>query len=264
MKRNRRPRGRYYRYRQGDEKKPAQPTDQKPNNSDRPKASSRSDLKDGFERLMAVIVIIMTLPIKLFAYLTRPPGSSIILGLGVIYFVGLSIEGYWQSVPGEHLAFLPKPFIDDDASLINLFPALIDPSFWLSGVLAILIQVVQALAIRENIEHAKAQYEAVRKYQVPDVDPKAIDLAEHRRQAFKRAGMKTAMSVGFAIVIAYMIDSTIGVYNFPLFGLDGGIGELLRNLVWVFLSVVGAEIAIALFLNALDGLKLHPRTTVVQ
>jgi len=234
-----------------------------PTSRPRPSANAGADLGGSVRKLANWLVRILTFPIQIFTFLTNPPGSAIILGVGVLYFALLNVEGYWQSLPlasGIKTAFLPKPFVNDSADLRNLSFALTDSAFWLAGVVSLIIQSVQALMLREaSIAKVKADYDAVAQYTVPEANPQAIDLAELRRQKYKRVGMRTARQKGVVILLVYSIDIGIAFWNFPLVGLPSA-GALAINLVWAVLSVLGCELAINMFLDALAHTKEHHKS----
>lgn len=205
------------------------------------------------------LVRIITFPIQLFTWLTNPPGSAIALGLAVFYFALVNVEGYWQSIPAiaNKIAFMPKPFIDDGGDLRNIFFALADTSFYMAALVSTVIQAVQALILREvSAEAAKANYEAVAQYKVPDSNPNSIDLAELRRKQFKKVGMRAARLKGVTFLVVYGIDICVAMWNFPILGLPS-IGQLAINAVWLVLSVIGTELAINMFLDALEHTKAH-------
>ena len=210
------------------------------------------DLSSVVNRILYWATWLMTLPIRVVLWLTQPPGSAILFGLAVFYFVGLSCEGYWQAAVSDAPSFILKPFIQDDAAPLLVFTALLSPTFWVASILSTVIQAIQATVLRDiSLAQAQREYEAVRDYTVPDKRPDAVDLVEFKRRQLKQAGTKSLRVKGFVCLLAYAIDFIVSFSNFPLMGTDG-IGELLRNLTWIALSIFGAECAIALFLDALD------------
>lgn len=203
-------------------------------------------------RIFYWLAWLLTLPIRIVMWLTQPPGSAILFGLAVLYFIGLSCEGYWQAAVPEAPSFIVKPFIEDGAEPLVVFAALLSPTFWVASILSTIIQAIQASTLRDiSLAQAQREYESVRDYSVPDKRDNAVDLVEFKRRQLKRAGTKSLRVKGFVCLLAYAIDFIVSFSNFPLFGADG-IGELLRNLTWIALSIFGAECAIALFLDALD------------
>lgn len=232
-----------------------------PNDAPRPSSSvgdrvKRAKQKHGsnvLDRMLRLLVQIVTLPIQFVIFLTQPPGSAISTGLGALYFMLLNVEGYWQAMPGNHPSFLPKPFATDGADLWNLvLIALWDWSFWVAFVLSVIIQAIQAKVIRDTqtIEQARQDYEAVKKYTIDQPTENAIAIVEVKRQAYQEAGMKSVRTRGALVLITYAIDIGIALWNFPLLGIRGF--QLAINLVWAIASVFGAESMIAWFLDALD------------
>lgn len=219
-------------------------------------------------RIARVVVQILVLPVRLIQWLTCPPGSAILLGLGVLYFASLSAEGYWQAMNADNPAFLPKPFVNDGAALLNAFIAIASPSFYLAAVVSLIIQGIQAMVLREiEVERAaaiaQAEYEAVARYKVPEADPKSIDIAEERRKKLKSVGMRTVRTKGALILLTYAIDIGVGIWNFPLAGLLS-LGLFFVNFVWLLASVFGVEALINLFLAAIAPLKVAPKVETVE
>jgi hypothetical protein len=138
-------------------------------------------------------------------------------------------------------AFVPKPFVNDGADLRFIFTALIAPSFWMAAVVSLIVQGIQAFVLREiDIAKAKAEYEAIKDYRVPDPEEGQLDLAEYRRRRrFKSVGMRTVRTRGALIALTYAIDASIAFWNYPVMGQSTG--EMIVNLVWMLASIFGAE-----------------------
>lgn len=121
-----------------------------------------------FENLLKWFAIIITLPVRLLWWLTSPGGSSIALGMATVYFCLVNVEGYWLSMGAER-PFLPKPFIEDGASLFNILWAITSAKFWLACIISIAVQGVQSFVMRDiQLSVAQAQYDAVKDYRVPE------------------------------------------------------------------------------------------------
>ena len=238
------------------------------NSAYRPKSPHSQRRSNEFGRVLNSIGRVVVQILRLIQFLTCPPGSAIMLGLGVLYFAALSAEGYWQAMNPDNPAFLPKPFVQDGANLLNVFIALSSASFYLATIVSFIVQGIQAMVLREiEVERAaaeaQAQYEAVAKYRVPNPDPQAIDIAEERRRKLKSVGMRTVRTKGALILLTYAIDIGIGVWNFPIAGLMGT-GLFFVNFVWLLASVFGVEALINLFLAAIAPLKNAPKVEVVE
>src|SRR4028118_2103947 len=213
--------------------------------------SLQSDAATGISR---ALVLILTVPARLINWLTTPPGNAIMIGLGVLYFGSVSAEGYWQAMNANNPAFVPKPFVSDGADLRFIFTALIAPSFWMAAVVSLIVQGIQALVLREiDIAKAKAEYEAIKDYRVPDPEEGQLDLAEYRRKRVKTVGMRTVRTRGALIALTYAIDAGIALWNYPVMGQSTG--ELVINLVWILASIFGTEAMINLFWNAIAPIK---------
>lgn len=213
-----------------------------------------SDFDTAFKKIMDALVLAASVPIRILTYLLNPPGSALLFALGAIYFLLVNIEGYHQALPGPDLAFLPKPFVEDDSNWLNFFLVIIDPSFYVVAVVSLVVQAIQTWSLRENtVEEQRREYVSVSHYRVPDEHPNQIDLAKHRRQAFKRAGMKTVNKMGLVVLLAYLIDFGIAISNYPILGL-GDPGQTWTNFCWFVLSVFGAELFLTMFLMAIRDL----------
>jgi len=225
----------------------------------KPKAAGIAHSAGRFAR---IAVIVLTLPIRVFVFLTQAPGSAIPFGFMATYLLLVNIEGYWQSLgmfsnalgmmTSDRPAFIPKPFIADGADLRNLGIAMQQGTFWLAAVISVLVQTIQAISLREDVKHLKAAYEKDAKHTVPDAKPNVIDRAEYRRKKIKTAGMKQVKQKGALVYGSYGADIAIALSNYPIWSLLNP-GMILVHLVWAFLSVLGSENAIAMFMDAIDG-----------
>jgi hypothetical protein len=219
--------------------------------------SPGSDAATGISR---VLVLVLTMPARLINWLTTPPGNAIMIGLGVLYFGSVSAEGYWQAMDANNPAFVPKPFVNDGADLGFIFAAILAPSFWMAAVVSLIVQGVQAFVLREmDIARAKAEYEAIKDYRVPDPTEGQLDLAEYRRRRFKSVGMRTVRTRGALIALTYAIDAGIAFWNYPVMGQSSG--EMVINSVWILASIFGTEAMINLFFNAIAPIK--PQVEVI-
>jgi hypothetical protein len=213
-----------------------------------------SPSRDAATGISRAVVLILTTPARLINWLTTPPGNAIMIGLGVLYFGSVSAEGYWQAMNPNNPAFVPKPFVSDGADLRFIFTALIAPSFWMAAVVSLIVQGIQAFVLREiDIAKAKAEYEAIKDYRVPDPEEGQLDLAEYRRRRFKSVGMRTVRTRGALIALTYAIDAGVAFWNYPVMGQSSG--EMIINLVWILASIFGTEAMINLFFNALAPIK---------
>ena len=218
------------------------------------RTSNHSPGSDAVSGIGRTVVLILTTPARLINWLTTPPGNAIMIGLGVLYFGAVSAEGYWQAMNANNPAFVPKPFVSDGADLRFIFTALIAPSFWMAAVVSLIVQGIQAFVLREiDIAKAKAEYEAIKDYRVPDPEEGQLDLAEYRRRRFKSVGMRTVRTRGALIALTYAIDAGVAFWNYPVMGQSSG--EMIINLVWILASIFGTEAMINLFFNALAPIK---------
>ncbi len=203
-------------------------------------------------RILYGAVVVLTFPVRVINWLTQPPGNAILFGLATAYFYGLNLESYWQAVVPDAPSFIPKPFITDGANPLFFFLAAVQPGFWVTSLLAIAIQALETSVLRDiSLNAAKAEYDAIKDHEVPEPNPKSVDLAEYKRRRYQSAGMKSIRIRGFIVLLAYGVDIAVAIVNFPLFGVKSFM-SLLGNLVWILLSVFGAEAASALFIDALE------------
>ncbi len=210
--------------------------------------------QDAAKGIGRVLIEILTVPPRIIAFLTSPPGNAIMLGLGVMYFAGVSAEGYWQSMNTNNPAFVPKPFINDNANPLLVWVALTASSFWMASVVSLIIQGVQAFVLREyEIAKTKALYDEVKDFRVPNPEEGQLDIAEYRRRQLKSVGMRTIRTRGALIALTYLIDFAQSFWNYPLIGQNVGI--MFVHLIWGLASVFGTESMINLFLNSLYPIK---------
>lgn len=213
--------------------------------------------------LTKVVIIMLTVPAKIIEFLTNPPGSAILIGLGVLYFAGVSAEGYWQAMPPEgKAAFIPKPFINDGANLALLLTALTSGAFWLASVVSLLIQGIQAFVLREvEVAKAIAAYNEVAGYRVPDEKEGQLDIAKYRRERVRSAGMRMVRTRGALIAVTYLIDAAQAIWNYPLMGQTSA--QTFINCVWIVASIFGTEAMINLFWSAIAPIKNKPEVEVL-
>lgn len=224
--------------------------------TDSPVSNNSSSVgDDAMSGIGTVVVKILTAPVRLIIFLTSPPGSAILIGFGVIYFFGVSAEGYWQAMPPHNQpAFIPKPFINDAADFRFVGAALISTAFWMASLVSLIIQGIQAFVLREyEISKAKALYDSVSHYRVPEGEKGQLDIAEYRRRKLKSVGMRTVRTRGALIALTYLIDFAQAFWNYPLTGQSAGMAFV--HLVWVLCAVFGTEAMINLFWNAIAPIK---------
>lgn len=214
-----------------------------------------SPVSDAGRGLSRAVINILTVPVRLIEFATKPPGSAILIGFGVLYFACVSAEGYWQSMPPSGKpAFMPKPFVEDGANIALLWGVLQSPSFWMAALVSLIVQGIQAFVLREiEVAKAIADYKAVEHYQVPEAKENQIDLAKYRRAKIQSAGMRTVRTRGALIALTYAIDFAQALWNYPLLGLTAV--RVFINFVWVVASVFGTEAMINLFWGAISPIR---------
>lgn len=176
------------------------------------------------------------------------------------YMTLLNIEGYYNAL-GRPDSFLPKPYIQDGASLANLATAVNNPQFWLATVIGICSSAVAAKwwRDRQTIAEAKAKFNEVKNERTGDLPDDAIDLAKYRRKKLKRAGMKRIRLLGLLFLICLGTDVATAIVNYPLSGKN-----FLVHFIWALLSVFGSEIFLAAFQDSWEELRKDPKVEVVR
>lgn len=209
------------------------------------------------KRLARLFVLVVTAPVRFLIWLTEPPGSAIPLAFGTVYMMLVNVEGYWQSASPLNPAFLPKPFINDGADFSLFFTVAIwDGSFWIAFILSACVQIIQAKLLRdaktarEAVLKAKAEYEAVRQFEVEPGSDSEIAIAREKRKSYQQAGMKGVRMRAASSLITYAIDIAVAIWNFPVLAQRGA--QLAINAVWSVASVFGAETMICWFLDSLE------------
>lgn len=222
-----------------------------------------ADRKAAFDRLLAISIKVCTAPALVIQFLTGR-GSAILFGLGVTYFSLLSVEGYWQCLNPANPSFVPKFFVGDNANPINLVPNLISPAFWVVTVISLTIQAIQAKALRDiEIEKARLKYEALKHHKAEPPDKDAIDIVSVAHQEYQGSGMKGLRTRAGLIVLTYLIDGGIALWNFPLLGLASA-GRLAINLVWSIASIFGTEAMVSMLWDELDPVPETPKVEVLN
>lgn len=218
---------------------------------DRPKSDG---LWGGFEKCLEVALEWITLVPHFLMWITGD-GAPIVFGALAAYFYVVGWEGWWHSINASNPSFLPKPFINDGAQLINIFVAAVDPTFWLSVIISTAVNAAQTKVFRgATVRAAKAKYDEVKSYEVPEENPKAITLAEIRRKRFKNVGLLELRKVGALIFFLYALDFVQSHFNFPwLVNLwRFQLGLVILHFVWWGLSVVGAELFGSMFQSSME------------
>lgn len=175
--------------------------------------------------------------------------SFIAFGCLSLYFLGLSVEGYYQAL-GNNVTFIPVPFVDTNANIDDLFNA-INTDFWgFAGacVFSICIQAYQAWALRDvDPEINKKRHAEAARHTVPPANKDGLDIAEIHRQRYKSSGMKMEFNVLVGLIFSWLIDSGVALKKYPVFPFTqwSGFGSFAVSLILIVITIFGAEIAIA-------------------
>jgi hypothetical protein len=201
-------------------------------------------------------------------------GAKYILYLLSLYCAAMSWESMYASFPvalgirdkAESVKFLPKVGINDGANpanllnpmelvatVTNMFPALspvplpkvtktspqalLDPTFWIAGVMSLGIATYQAKAVRSiSIAARKRRLDAVASYKTPKLDPNSLAIAKVRKKEFENAGMGNYVTSGLMIAGSYAIEAVSFAASIAG-GNSNGVAVFINGLG----SVFGAE-----------------------
>lgn len=175
--------------------------------------------------------------------------SFIAFGCLSIYFLGLSVEGYYQAL-GNNATFIPVPFVTTNADINDLFTA-INTDFWgFTGacVFSICIQAYQAWALRDiDPDIAKKRHAEAARHTVPQPSDTGLDIAETLRKRYKRSGMKMEFNVLVGLIFSWLIDGGVALKKYPIFPFTQwqGFGSFAISLILIVITIFGAEVAIA-------------------
>ena len=175
--------------------------------------------------------------------------SFIAFGILSIYFLGLSVEGYYQAL-GNNATFIPIPFVTTNADINDLFTA-INTDFWgFTGacVLSICIQAYQAWALRDSDpDVAKKRHAEAARHKVPPASETGLDIAETYRVRYKQSGMKMELNVLVGLILSWLIDAGVALKKYPIFPFAKwqGFGNFAMLFILILITIFGAEIAIA-------------------
>jgi hypothetical protein len=219
--------------------------------------------KAAFDRVLDIAVKVCTAPALVIQFLTGR-GSAILFGLGVSYFSLLSVEGYWQCLNPANLSFVPKFFVGDNANPTNLLPNLPSPNFWVVTIISLTIQAIQAKALRDvEIEKARLKYEALKHHKAAPPDEDAIEIVGVAHQEYQGSGMKALRTRAGLIILTYLIDGGIALWNFPWLGL-ASFGRFAINFIWSIASVFGTEAMVSMLWDELDPIEDTPKIEVLS
>jgi len=182
--------------------------------------------------------------------------SFIAFGCLSIYFLVLSVKGYYQAL-GNNATFIPVPFVTTNADINDLFTA-INTDFWgFAGacVFSICIQAYQAWALRDSDpDVAKKRHAEAARHNVPPASETGLDIAETYRKRYKSSGMKMEFSVLVGLIACWLIDAGVALKKYPIFPFSQwqGFGSFCLSLLLIIITIFGAEITIASYMKGLE------------
>lgn len=131
------------------------------------------------------------------------PGTKILAALMFIAGVILSSDSFYQ-VFGQEALF---PFFEESWIGWGWLTVWVGPIFWIAILVSLAVQLLESFTLRgKNPDEAKEEYEKVKHHTLPKKNLNVIDLVEHRRQVYKRSGMKTPKLLGFLILAVFLSD----------------------------------------------------------
>ena len=208
--------------------------------------------------LDAVFAPIVALVGFVIGFVVKVTGDKAFIAFGAlsIYFLGLSVEGYYQAL-GNKATFIPVPFVSTNADINDLFAA-INTDFWgFAGacIFSICIQAYQAWALRDSDpDVAKKRHAEAARHTVPQPSETGLDIAETYRKRYKSSGMKMELSVLVGLIACWLIDAGVALKKYPIFPFTQwqGFGSFCLSLLLIIVTIFGAEIAIASYMKGLE------------
>jgi hypothetical protein len=198
------------------------------------------------EMAQKIAVWVCLLPVNLLYWLTDTLGGQVSLGVLMMYCFLVNVESYWQQVGNG--VFVPKPFIDDGAGLLQFLPSLSRlaalPNFWLTVFFVLALNTVTSIFFRDlTVKAARKRYAEVADEKLP-LSPSltnSLDIAHLRYRQLKSAGMKGVKLAGLGAIMCITIDLTCNYSGFPWLGSP----RWLILLVWWLVSTFGFEVCAA-------------------
>jgi hypothetical protein len=154
---------------------------------------------------MNIISLIVFIPAKILENFIgkNKPGTRILAALMFIAGVILSADSFYQTF-GQPALF---PFFEQTWIEWGWLTIWIQPLFWLAILVSLAVQLLESFTLRgKNPDEAKLEYEQIKHHTLPKNNPNVIDLVEHRRQVYKRAGMNTPKLLGLLILAVFISD----------------------------------------------------------
>lgn len=227
--------------------------------------TKQSGLDAAMQGIKRVVIWFGTAIARIIRFLTTPPGSAIVYGFAAIILTGISAEVYWLATPGHHHPFIPKPFINDRASLVYLSEALSSQDFWMATFFCLIVLSTEAMIVRQiPLAVLKARFQEVANERVPlEGDEEGyLKLRAVRLRAWRNYGMRQLRMKAGLIFLVFSVDIVLCWHSFPLYGVP--LGQWFVNLVWFMLALFGAESMIAMFTDVLSPVELPQEVEVIS
>lgn len=224
------------------------------------KSARRSGVTESVDKVMGAIAWVMDWIGYAFASLFQSPKvRAAILGILTLLFLMVNVESYFIALPGEQLPFLPKPYIDDGASL-RYFP--IGSNFLLFLLALVVASGVQGIQshywdkkskpVNQRLNQAKYEYERVKDFKKIEPPSEAHNVATAAANRYNRISSGLSR-VGWLVMATFIFDLVNGLQNYNPFG--SGVSSFFFNLIYLVISVVGTDYMGAMYMQARDEAK---------
>lgn len=168
-------------------------------------------MHEWIEIMAGWLVFIVSLPFTFFSailgqFVSRGSSGSRIIG-AILFFMGVffSADSIWQSF-FNGVALFPwfeSRWIGFSGWLI----VWLSPVFWASVAISICIQVVESKAVRgKSPDKARAEFEALKGYTLPQKPTGGIDLVKSAWSDYKKAGMGVRRQSSIFVAIVWFAD----------------------------------------------------------
>jgi hypothetical protein len=190
---------------------------------------------------------------------TTKGGAPIVAGLFGAYAFLVCVESYWRALPNlrdsiENLdpvrmvqiqeanpPFIPKPGIDDGASLANAPYALMSPDFYICLMIALFVQVIESNIQRgKTPEQAKSDFEKVKHFKTEPLPEGAIKLVGVKQREYNDSGLAPVKRNAGLTVAAYVVDYGAAIATFGS-GILSGLGGFFVGSLWAYIAIYAPE-----------------------
>jgi energy-coupling factor transporter transmembrane protein EcfT len=157
-----------------------------------------------------VVGLVIYIPARILDNFVDHNKAGIKVLAAALFMIGIAMssDSFFQAFGGKPLF----PFWEDSWIGIGWLWVWTKANFWAAVVVALGVMWIESKAIRgKNLGKAKRDYESIKHHEVPEKNPKAIDLVEARRLDYKRAGMGERSILG-AFILAVVITDILATF----------------------------------------------------